>query len=369
MAEPVASLVVVAYGQRPLVARLLESIAAHTPEVHEVVLVDNASPDDTAEWVHEHHPEVQLVDAGTNLGYGGGANLGVRVARADHIVLLNSDLEVMPGWLGPLLRALQQPGVAIAAPISVDQAGRVVEAGATVTADGHVHVIDELPDGPVAAEPITVPHASASCWAFDRSWFTRVGGFDPSYGLGYYEDLDLSIVAEVRGLHVVVEPESLVRHDVGGSFGGELQQRLSHRNHRRALTRWEWIRHGAVADPVPHEHRLHGRVLFVGFDAGDVDAVTRGLQRRHIGVRVVSGTPDEMRSAIVERHHLDDVLVVASSGGTGKLVADVSDVAPRSVVCTLEDLEEALGVAGVAGSTVSRQPRHGLLNSVRGRSW
>ena len=176
MAEPVASLVVVAYGQRPLVARLLESIAAHTPEVHEVVLVDNASPDDTAEWVHEHHPEVQLVDAGTNLGYGGGANLGVRVARADHIVLLNSDLEVMPGWLGPLLRALQQPGVAIAAPISVDQAGRVVEAGATVTADGHVHVIDDLPDGPVAAEPITVPHASRSA----KSVVTSLSGASPS---------------------------------------------------------------------------------------------------------------------------------------------------------------------------------------------
>ncbi|MDG2112140.1 MAG: glycosyltransferase family 2 protein [Actinomycetota bacterium] len=368
MAEASVTLVVVAYGQRALVERLLASVIAHTPEQYDVVLVDNASPDDTVEWVRAHHPEVTVVEAGDNLGYGRGANLGARRATGDRIVLLNSDIEVTPGWLGPLLKALDEPDVAIAAAVSVDAGGRVVEAGATVTADGHVHIVESAPEGSILGPVVRVPHASASCWAFDRRWFARVGGFDPAYGLGYYEDLDLSTYADHRGWSVVVVNDSRVRHDVGGSFGGEIQQRLSHRNHRRALARWEWARRG-VSHPVGHEHRLHGCVLLVGFGDAEASAIAEQLGVDNVGVHALAGGSGDICKAVQARQDRDDVVVVAPWVAAEVWEADLHTAAPRATVCALEGLADALTEAGIAGSKVPRQPLHPLLGTVRRRPW
>ena len=77
---PRATLIIVAYGRLDLVATLLDSIAEHTPEPHEIVVVDNASPDSSAAVLRKHPSQPRVIEAPRNLGYGGGVNLGVRAA-------------------------------------------------------------------------------------------------------------------------------------------------------------------------------------------------------------------------------------------------------------------------------------------------
>ncbi len=376
MAEPEVSLVAVAYGRRPLLARLLESVDRHTPEPHEVVVVDNRSPDDTAAWLEANRPDVRLVRAGSNLGYGRGANLGVRHAVAPTVVLLNTDVEVTAGWLGPLLETLQRSGVAIVAPASVDGDGEIVELGASVTVDGHVHVRTVLPPGSPEGRPVVVAHASASCWVFRAAWFERVGGFDPAYGLGYYEDLDLTAVAEARGETVVVDPRSRVRHDVGGSFPSELTRRLSHRNHLRSRLRWEWARRELpTAAEVHLRHRCHGRVLLLGCATDEAATITERLDRLHIGVEAVGDpgrpwTPAQLAEFLRGRGRVDDVLVLGEQWARGPDLARViDDDAPWAVGCGSGDLDSALTRAGVAGSRVPRRVGHEVLTAVRGGRW
>ena len=214
-----------------------------------------------------------------------------------------------------------------------------------------------------------VPHASAACWVFDRRWFERVGGFDPAYGLGYYEDLDLSAVAESTGAAVVVQPASTVRHDVGGSFTSQTSAVLSHRNHRRALTRWEWLRRdlSAISDPRV-AYRSHGAVLLLGFSDVGAAPLLRSLAAANIAAEHLEVLdPAELSG----RGHLDDVVVE----GPALLQLDASAVvelrgaAPRAVWCTAAGLEQALVEAGVCGGRLARGPRHNLLNSVRSRPW
>ena len=77
-------------------------------EALEVVLVDNASEDGVVERTRRELPGVTVVDAGTNLGFAGGCNLGIRMlGHADYVVLLNNDATVSPGWLRPLVEALE----------------------------------------------------------------------------------------------------------------------------------------------------------------------------------------------------------------------------------------------------------------------
>ncbi len=235
------SAVIVAHGRRDLVVRLLGSLRSGSMVPREIIVVDNDSPDDTAAVIRRDHPDVILVEAGVNLGYGAGVNLGVRRARQPVVAVLNSDVVVEPGWLSPLSAALAVPGVRISAPRYVGTSGETVECGASIDGDGLVRIDTECPEPaghpwPDGVHP--VDHASAACWVFRRSWFERVGGFDPVFGLGYFEDVDLGSWVKARGGFLVVASDAAVRHDTGGSFSSTQAERLARRNQRIWAARW-----------------------------------------------------------------------------------------------------------------------------------
>ncbi|MEC9270220.1 MAG: glycosyltransferase family 2 protein [Actinomycetota bacterium] len=347
---PRVTLVVIAYGQPDLLEALLDSIADHTPEAHEILVVDNASPDDTYERAARHRTQPRLIKANRNLGYGGGANLGVRASNSDVVIIMNSDLEVTEGWLSPLLRPIETNSAVIAAPLYVDETDKVVESGASLTADGHVHPAQMASTGLAP-----VDHVSAACWAVKRTWFQRMGGFDPSYGLGYFEDVDLCAVAAANKEVVVVVNESRVVHRTGASFSSTAVQRLSHRNHARAETRWYWIRRGTQENPWPGETAIcHGRVAVIGHHP----KVVSQLRSRNISVAVLDKAID-----LSHRPNRDDVVVAESELST------VAALAPRAEITTPEDLENALRRAGIAPSSTPPRPRFSSIATTRSRRW
>ena len=347
---PSVTLIVVAYGRPDLLEALLDSITEHTPEAHEILVVDNASPDDTYERASRHKSRPRLIKAGKNLGYGGGANLGIRASKSDIVIIMNSDLEVTEGWLSPLLRPIETNSAVIAAPLYVDENGHVVESGASLTADGHIHPAEISSTGSVP-----VDHVSAACWAVKRSWFERMGGFDSSYGLGYYEDVDLCAVARSNQEVVVVVNESRVIHRIGGSFSSKAARRLSHRNHARTETRWYWMRRGTQENPWPGETAVpHGRVAVIG----DHPEVVSDLRSRNISVAVLDNATELSR-----RSNRDDVVVTESE------LTTVADLAPRAEVAGPEDLEKALLRAGVAPSPTPPRPRFFSIAATRSRRW
>ena len=345
-----ATLVIVAYGQPALTEALLDSIAEHTPEPHEVVVVDNASPDDTAERMARHRTQPQVIQAPSNLGYGGGVNLGVRQANSPSIVIMNSDLQVTPNWLTPLLLPVESNRATIAAPIFTDEQGNITESGASVTADGHVHTSQTPVSG---VKP--VDHVSAACWAIQRQSFESLGGFDSAYGLGYYEDLDLVNVCRSEKRAVVVVGESRVIHRVGGSFQPGEAHRLSHRNHARSETRWHWLYRGSSYAAWDGEAAItHGRVAIVG----DHPDLVNALQQHNISVVVLENV-DQLR----HRNNRDDVIVVRSAH------AEVNRIAPRAEVTTPDGLPNALKRAGIHVSTTPPRPRFSKITATRSRRW
>jgi len=79
------------YNGRDLLGPLFEGLREQTYTDHEVVLVDNASVDDSVAWVQEHFPEVRVIASPENLGFSGGNNLGIRESRGEYFALLNND--------------------------------------------------------------------------------------------------------------------------------------------------------------------------------------------------------------------------------------------------------------------------------------
>ena len=348
--DPVAALIIVAYGRSDLVEALLDSISEHTPEAHEVIVVDNASPDDTAEQVRKHPSRPRLIQSPHNLGYGGGVNLGVRNSNSESIVIMNSDLRVTQNWLTPLLEEINSDNATIAAPLYIDENAKIIESGASVTFDGHVHQCQTSFSGTKV-----VDHVSAACWAFNKQWFESMGGFDPTYGLGYYEDADLINAARLDKDRVVVVSESKIIHRVGGSFDSVATRYLSHRNHARNGDRWRWLYKEANNRAWNAETTItHGRVAVIG----NHPKLVSELRQQNISVATLRSVEE-----LSNRKDRDDVVVVEHK------LDEAADRAPRAEITTPGEVSAALTRAGIAPSSTPPRPRFSSIASALSRRW
>jgi GT2 family glycosyltransferase len=283
--SPLVSVVVVTYGGWNWARRALSSLRQNTDPCYEVIVVDNASPDQTAERLRAEVQGARIEFNDRNLGFGPAVNQGASAASGRYLCILNSDALVLPGWLPPLLQAVEEDQkVGAAVPMLLNLDGTLQEAGALVDGDG-VTIPYGLGADPNAFEYCFrryVDYGSAACLLVDVPAFRSVGGFDPRYRM-YYEDVDLCFGLAEQGLRTVYEPRSKVFHARWGSgdrVGAERWVRTS-----RMAFADKWSARLAHRPPLsllplyPHR-RLAAR---------DVEADPRILV---VADRIASGQPD-----------------------------------------------------------------------------
>ncbi|MFN0037046.1 MAG: glycosyltransferase, partial [Saprospiraceae bacterium] len=110
------AVVILNYNTRRHLEQFLPSVVANSAGAR-IIVADNGSPDDSVEFLQNHYPEVELIDLQQNWGFAEGYNRALRQVEAEIYVILNSDVEVAPGWLEPVLEAMKKdPGMAVAQP-------------------------------------------------------------------------------------------------------------------------------------------------------------------------------------------------------------------------------------------------------------
>jgi GT2 family glycosyltransferase len=213
---PTVSFITVAYGTGPLLVESIASLVASLDDTsveYEYLVVDNAHPTAGHRVRHElllSTAGVTIVSPGTNLGFGGGCELGALHARGDVLAFVNPDLIFVRGWLEPLLAALADHPIVV--PVLLDPDGTVQEAGQVLRSDGSTRALTEPPDVPGRGQ---AHYASAACWLMRRDAHERCGGFDPAFHPAYYEDVDLMLRASRLGLHWALVPASRIVHHRG----------------------------------------------------------------------------------------------------------------------------------------------------------
>jgi O-antigen biosynthesis protein len=240
--SPAISVLMVVYGGGALAIDAVASLVEHTTQPFEVILVDNASPDDSVSAIREGITGLTLITEDHNLGFGGGNNRAASEARAPVICMLNPDARVTPGWLDPLLTVLDDARVGAVAPALVGADGELQEVGAMVDHWGYTGPIGTRGFGnpvPVSTGRQAVDYASAACLLMRTDVFRSLEGFDPTYRLAYYEDVDLCMRLWDRGLQVWGEPASRVIHLGGGTVTPVVSQALWHHNRSVFLHRWQ----------------------------------------------------------------------------------------------------------------------------------
>lgn len=196
--------------------RSLPALAGQLAEGDELIVVDNGSSDATTALVSELVPRARLIEAGANLGFAAGCNLGAEAASGDLLVLLNPDAVPAPGFRDAIVRpAAEGRGWAAWMGLVTAEGGRVVN-----TEGGVVHFTGlawaggagrRLDSGP-APQAREVGFASGACLAIPLGTWREAGGFPESFFL-YEEDVDLSLRLRLAGGRLGIEPEAVVDHD------------------------------------------------------------------------------------------------------------------------------------------------------------
>ena len=215
------SAIVVTHNSSDVVLRCLRSVRSRLPGA-ELIVVDNASTDDTAQRCRELDG-VRLFPNAVNVGYGRACNLGADAAGGSHLLLLNPDVEIVDADLSALEREQRSSPFGLLAPVQQWRAGgrRAVRHW---TFDLLTHVFDPLWPRELPALP-HLPVGRRQSWPtgaallVDREEFLGLGGFDRRFFL-YYEDVDLARRYWAAGLPVRTTDAVRARHQGGTSSTG-----------------------------------------------------------------------------------------------------------------------------------------------------
>ena len=224
--QPRISVVIPVYGKLEYTLACLRSLVANPPtDAFEVIVVDDASPDDSAETLAQVSG-IRLLRNASNLGFVGSCNAGAAAAEGAFLIFLNNDTQVMPGWSEELLRCFElRADCGIAGSQLVYPDGRLQEAGAWVFADASAWNIGrfDVRTDPAVRYARKVDYVSGASLAIRREVFAGLGGFDLRFAPGYYEDTDLAFAARAAGWSVWYVPNSVVVHAEGISSAGNME--------------------------------------------------------------------------------------------------------------------------------------------------
>ncbi len=222
------AIVILNWNGRGFLEKFLPTLLAHTPDYARVVVADNASSDDSVAFLKSHFPDVDLVLNDQNYGFAQGYNVALAQIDADYYCLLNSDIEVAPGWVAPVMEVLEaHPDIAAVQPKirSYHEREKFEYAGAAggfIDKYGYPFCRGRLFDT-IENDEGQYDSAMDIFWATGAALFVRsqvyrqLGGLDADF-FAHMEEIDFCWRVKNAGYRIVVEPRSVVFHVGGGTL-------------------------------------------------------------------------------------------------------------------------------------------------------
>jgi GT2 family glycosyltransferase len=215
------SVVIPVHNRAQLTGRCLEAVLADERRPDELIVVDDASTDSTADLLASYSEAIRAVRLDRNEGFAAACNRGAALADGEAIVFLNNDTEPRPGWLAALAAyAEAHPAAAVLGARLLYPTGAVQHAGVAIGQDGYPHnLYAGFPfDHPAVARSRRLQAVTGACMLVRREAFEAAGGFDTGF-LNSLEDVDLCLRIGEAGGEVHYCAEAIVTHLESASRG------------------------------------------------------------------------------------------------------------------------------------------------------
>ncbi len=236
------AVVILNWNGKGFLEQFLPSVIKYSKDDAEVVVADNGSTDNSIAFLKESFPEISTIELPENKGFTGGYNTALKQVDADYYVLLNSDIEVTPNWIKPIIQLMQEDEeIAACQPkiLAFKEKERFEYAGAAggyidwlgyPFCRGRVFEETEIDKGQYD-DTREVFWATGACMFVRSKVFNELGGFDEHF-FAHMEEIDLCWRMKNMGHKVYYSPNSIVYHVGGGTLGKENPQKtfLNFRN-------------------------------------------------------------------------------------------------------------------------------------------
>lgn len=228
MTQKDIAIVILNWNGRKMLEQFLPSVVEHSSATARIVVADNASTDDSVDFLRANYPQIQLVINDKNYGFAEGYNKALAQVSADYYIILNSDVEVTPHWIEPVVELMESDDkIAICQPkllshINRDTfeyaggAGGLIDRFGYPFCRGRVFSTLEKDEGQYN-DVREIFWASGAAMFVKAPVFHDLGGFDGDF-FAHMEEIDFCWRAKNYGYKVMYCPESTIFHVGGGTL-------------------------------------------------------------------------------------------------------------------------------------------------------
>ena len=242
--SPSIAIVILNYNGRDFLKQFLPSVVSSTYSNKKIIVADNASNDNSVQWLTENYPEIKILINNRNDGFAGGYNWALKQIEADYYVLLNSDVSVSSNWIEPIVELMESDDTIGACQPKIlswnkpdffeyaGACGGYIDALGYPFSRGRLFDICEKDEGQYNS-------VQKIFWATGAAMFVRskvfheLNGFDASF-FAHMEEIDLCWRMQLAGYAIYVQPFSVVYH-VGGGTLDYLSPKKTYLNFRNNL--------------------------------------------------------------------------------------------------------------------------------------
>lgn len=240
---PQTAVVILNYNGRKYLSQFLPILIDQTPEA-DIIVADNRSTDDSLAYL-SNIQGIRVIELPQNYGYAGGYNEALRQVDAAYYVLVNSDIEVTPGWLPPLTNTLDHHPDCVAVQPKIRSyhdrpsfeyagaAGGYLDQFGYPYCRGRIFNTLETDEGQYD-DPVELFWATGACFIIRADSFHQQGGFDPDF-FAHMEEIDLCWRIKSAGGEIRYAPDSVVYHVGGGTLSKSNPQK-TYLNFRNGIT-------------------------------------------------------------------------------------------------------------------------------------
>ncbi|MCX7875603.1 MAG: glycosyltransferase [Melioribacteraceae bacterium] len=238
----IISIVIPIYNQKKYTLELLESISNNVKIKNEIIIIDNASTDDSTKTIKEKYPYVKIIQNKVNLGFPNAVNQGIIASSGKYILIVNNDIIITNNAIERMLEiAESNTDIGLVGPISNEVSGLQKDNDANYDTIEEMYVYTEKVKEKNKGQVLQFPRIAFLCTLIKKEVIEKIGGLDERFSPGNYEDDDFCLRAQLAGFKTVIAKDVFIHHFGSKSFkangSAEYQRRLDI-NRQKFVAKW-----------------------------------------------------------------------------------------------------------------------------------